>query len=269
MNKIRLGIVLETAELPVRQALARAADYGQFGLRGLQANALAELAPDQLTQTGRRELRTLLKSYDLELVALHCPLRRGLDNPDQLQLRLDHLKKVLQLACDLGPRLVTMPLPKLPGDPLSPAALTLRESLQFLGKAGDHYGVRIALEGGLDSGASVRDYLKQYDVGSLWSCYDPANYYLNGFQPIDNLLALGNHVQIVQARDARSASVSRTSEEVPVGAGNIDWMLFFATLESLDYRGFVLVDREQGSSRFQDAINGVKFLARFAPPSES
>ena len=101
MNRIRLGVVLETAGLPVRQAFEAAA---RAGVSGVQADAVGDLDPTRLSETGRRELRTLLRGTDLEFTALNCPLRRGLDSPEQLQVRLEHLVKVLQLAADLGPR---------------------------------------------------------------------------------------------------------------------------------------------------------------------
>ena len=36
-----------------------------------------------------------------------------------------------------------------------------------------------------------------------------------------------------------------------------------ATLEATDYRGFITVDREDGTTRFADVIAGVGFLRRF------
>lgn len=269
MKSSQLGIVLETTGLPIRPALASIAPLGRYGIRTVQIDAVGELNPDQLTGTGRRELKTVLKSYNLECAALHCPLRRMLDNPEQLQARLDHLQKVLQLAVDLGPRLVVMPLAKIPKDPTTVPAQTLRESLEFLGKNADRLGVRLALEPGLDPGDFVRDYLKGYDLESLGICYDPANFFLNGFDPVSSLTALAPKLVYVQARDARPAGVAANGKEVAVGAGLIDWFVYFATLSANEYRGPVVVDREEGPSRFQDASTGARFLTRFLSPLES
>ena len=51
-----------------------------------------------------------------------------------------------------------------------------------------------------------------------------------------------------------------------VGAGDVDWMAFTATLQVLDFDGFLVVEREQGEDRLADVAAGVKFLRRFAPP---
>ena len=266
MNRFHLGIVLETTGQPVRSALAA---VSRLGVRGVQIDAIGDLNPDQLTQTGRRELKTLLRSHNLELAALNCPLRRGLDNPEQLQPRLEHLHKVMQLAVDLGPRTVVMPMPAVPTDLASPRALTLRESLLDLATFGDRIGVHVALEPGLDPGEKIRDYLATFDVGSLSITFDPANFLLNGFDPLSSVTALHHRVVYSHARDGRVASISGVGQEVPIGAGNIDWMLYFATLESIDYRGYLVVEREPGPTRFADVANGVKFLKRFISPLES
>ena len=262
MNRFKLGVVLETTGLPVRQALVAAS---KLGVSGVQADAAGDLLPDRLTDTGRREFRTLLKSFNLELSAVNCPLRRGLDVDENHQQRLDHVRKVMQLAFDLGARKVIVPLPKVPDDEKTPRAATTRESLRDLGAYGDRVGTLVALEVGLDPGDKVRDYLATFDSGSLAVNFDPANFLLNGFVPLSSLTALAGKVIHTHARDARTTTVSGGSREVPVGAGDVEWLVYVATLESIDYRGYLTVDREAGDDRFADVAAGVRFLRRFVP----
>lgn len=260
MTKFKLGIVLETAGLPARQALAV---VSRIGVAGVQANAAGELSPDVLGETARREFRTLVRSYNLELAALNCPLRRGLDSAEHQQQRIEHVRKAMQLAFDLGPRTVVVPLPKLPTDEESSRAKLLREALLDLSRYGDRIGTRVAVEAGFDAGDKVRDYLATFDSGSLTVAYDPANFLLNGHDPIASLMSLAGRVGYVQARDARTQSLSGGGKEVPVGAGEIEWMTFVATLDATDYRGCISVDREDGNDRLTDATDGAKFLRRF------
>lgn len=262
MTRFKLGLVLETTGLPVRQGLAAAA---KLGVSGVQADAAGDLLPDRLTDTGRREFRTLLKSFNLELSAVNCPLRRGLDAAESHQQRLDHVRKVMQLAFDLGARKVIVPLPKVADDQKTPRASVMRESLRDLGTFGDRVGTDLALEAGLDPGDKVRDYLATFDRGSLAVNFDPANFLLNGFDPLSSLAALAGKVIHTHARDGRTATVSGGAREVPVGAGDIEWLLYVATLESIDYRGYLTLDRESGEDRFADVAAGVKFLRRFVP----
>ena len=260
MTRFPLGIPLETVGRPARPALAAA---GRIGVAGVEAAAVGDFAPDRLGDTGRRELLTLLRSHGLDLAALSCPLRRGLDAAENQAERVEYVRRIMQLAFDLGPRKVVVPLPVVPTDPETPRAKVLREVLRDLAAFGDRIGTRLCLEVGLDTGEAVRDYLAGFDAGSLGVTYDPANFLLNGLDPVANLSALGPVIGLVHARDGRTATVSGGGREVPVGAGDVEWMMLVATLEAVDYRGYIVVDRKTGGQRFADVTAGVEFLRRF------
>lgn len=264
MKPLRIGIVVESTGLAVRNAIAQAA---KLKADGIQADAAGELAPDRLGETGRREFKNLLRSFNLEAAALGVPLRRGLDSAENQQPRLEHLFKVMELAVDLGARRVVVPCPRLPEDPATPRGQTLRESLIALSVHGDRVGCVLALEIGFDPAARVRDYLGGFDTGTLKVTYDPANLLMHGHDPVAGLAPLKAFLAHVHARDARSASLSRGLEEVPLGAGDVDWMAFTATLQVLEFDGFLTVERDQGEDRLRDVANGVKFLRRFIAPS--
>lgn len=264
MKPLKIGIVVESTELSLRQALLTAA---QIGAQGVQVNGTGALAPDALTDTGRREFRNLLRSFDLSLAALNVPVRRGLDVADDLQPRLERVRKSMHLAVDLGAGRVAVACPQLPDDPAAPRAHLMRESLAALGAYGDRIGCAVALEIGFDPAAKVKDYLATFATGSLKVTYDPANFLLHGHDPLANLMPLAGLVAHVHARDARSAGLSRGLQEVALGAGNIDWMALTATLQVLEFDGFLTVDREQGTDKLTDVTNGVKFLKRFVLPA--
>lgn len=272
MKPLKIGIVAESTGLTVRQALIAAA---RMGARGVQVSAVGDLAPDALTATGRRDFRTLLRSFDLELAALDVPMRRGLDVAADLQPRIERVRKAMQLATDLGARRVVAPLPKLPDEPPAGDALAgvgatramhLRDALGALGTYGDRVGCFVALEIGYDPAAKVKALLSTFDHGTLRVTYDPANFLQHGHDPLANLMPLAGLVEHVHARDARAVAVSRGPQEVPVGAGDVDWMALTATLQVLEFDGFLTVEREQGENKLADVTNGVKFLTRFAPP---
>src|ERR1700722_9313283 len=114
---MKLRIRLESLGLTLRKALAEAS---RMGAAGVQADAAGDLSPEQLSQTGRREFRNLLRSLDLELIALGCPLRRGLDTSENLQPRIEHVRKVMSLSYDLGARVVVVEMPPLTADKPEP-----------------------------------------------------------------------------------------------------------------------------------------------------
>ena len=59
MNRLKIGVRLESLGLPLRRALFEA---GQLGVAGVQVDAAGDLSPNRLSETGRREFRHLLRS---------------------------------------------------------------------------------------------------------------------------------------------------------------------------------------------------------------
>jgi len=257
---MKIGIVIECLGLPLRSALFAASE---MGASGVQLNATGDLAPERLTETGRREFKHLLRSHGIEVTALYCPLRSGLDVPERLTERIDRLKAAMSLAFDVGAKCVIVQAGGVPAEAESTRGQMLKESLTALGHHGDRVGAMLALESGLDSGEKLKTYLDAFDTGGLAVNYDPANMMVHGYDAIADVIPLGRLVAHVHARDARPAAVSRSASEVPLGAGAIDWMTFIATLEVIGYTGYMTVDREEGETKAEDVEAGVKFLRRF------
>jgi sugar phosphate isomerase/epimerase len=259
----KLGIRLESLGLALRAALSEAA---RLGVSGVQIDSTGDLHPDRLTQTGRREFRNLLRSHNLQLTALGCPLRRGLDTGEDQEPRLEFVRKALTLSFDLGARIVVADMPPLPTEGDVVRQRLLRDALIDLGAHGDRIGATLALETGLDSPEALAEYFRRFDHGSLRVNYDPANLLVNGHDPIAGLTPLRPFLAHVHARDAQRGRASRTAQETTLGAGDIDWMAFMAVLDTFEYRGWVVVERESGDNRRGDIAAGVAFLRRFLRP---
>ena len=259
MNRLQIGIRLESLGLPLRRALAEA---GRLGVSGVQVDAVGDLAPDALSETGRREFRHLLRAHNLEVTALGCPLRRGLDSAENQQPRIEHVQKVLALSFDLGPRIVIVQAGTVTDDAENPRMRILSESLHALARHGDRVGAPLALETGLEDGSVLAAFLDRFDTGALGVNLDPANLLLHGFDPYASVQALGRRIIHTHAKDARQASASRAAQEVPLGHGDIDWMKYLGTLEEVEYRGWLTIERETGDNRLADVAAGVSFLRR-------
>jgi L-ribulose-5-phosphate 3-epimerase len=259
MNRLKLAVRLESLGLPLRRALFEA---GRMGVSGIQVDAAGDLSPNQLSETGRREFRHMLRAHNLELTALGCPLRRGLDAAEDQQPRIEHVRKVLTLSHDLGPRVVVVQAGRVPGENEGARGRLLTEALTTLAAHGDRVGAVLALETGLESGEALNAYLSGFDSGSLSANLDPANLLMNGFDPYASARALGGRIAYAHAKDARAAATSRVAQEVPLGHGDIDWMQFLAVLEEVEYHGWLAVERESGENRVADVATGVDFLRR-------
>jgi sugar phosphate isomerase/epimerase len=259
MSRLTIGIRLESLGLPLRRGLQEAE---RLGVAGVQVDAVGDLSPNRLSQTGRREFRHLLRAHNLELTSLGCPLRRGLDTPEGQEARIELLQKVLSLSFDLGPRCVVIQAGHIPEEADSPQARLLNEALLALGQYGDRVGAVLALETGREPGEVLRRFLERFDTGSLGVNLDPANLVMNGFDLYESAQALQGRIVHADAKDARQASASRAAQEVPLGHGDIDWLHFVSVLEEVEYRGWLTVEREGGDNRLADVTAGVAFLRR-------
>lgn len=259
MKQVKIGVRLESLGLPLRRALD---EVVRMGVGGVQVDAAGDLSPSKLSDTGRREFRNLLRARNLELTALGCPLRRGLDTAEDQQPRIEHVQKVLSLSYDLGPRVAVVQAGQIPEDADSPRARVLRESLLALGSYGDCVGAVLALETGLESGAVLAEYLGRFDTGGLGTNLDPANLLMHGFDPYESARAMRGRIVHSHAKDARQASPSRAAQEVPLGHGDIDWLQYLGVLEEVEYHGWLVVARESGDNRLADVAHGVAFLRR-------
>ena len=260
MNRLKIGVRLESLGLPLRRALQ---EVQRLGVTGVQADAAGDLAPRTLSPTGRREVRHLLRSYNLELTALGCPLRRGLDTPEGQQQRIDHTKAVLGLSVDLGARIAIVQAGRAPEKADDPRAPLLTEALRVLGQHGDRVGAVLALETSSESGAVLGAFLDRLNTGGLGVNLDPANLLMGGFDPYESARALRGRAVHSNAKDARVSGASRSAQEVPLGQGDIDWAQYLGVLEEIGYRGWLTIDREGGGNRVADVAAGVAFLRRF------
>jgi sugar phosphate isomerase/epimerase len=259
VSKRKLAVRLESLDLPLRRALALAQ---RLEVLGVQVDAAGDLLPDRLSQTGRREFRHLLRSHNLELTALFCPLRRGLDTAENQEGRIDLVRKVMSLAFDLGPRIVIVDAGPVPEDTNDPRARLLTEALAALGGHGDRVGTTLALQAGREAPTLLTRSLDGLDTGGLGINYDPANLVLAGHDPYEAARLFRTRMVHIHARDARRATTIRAGQEVPLGQGDLDWMLLAAVLEEIDYQGWITIVRDSGEHRAGDVAAGVAFLRR-------
>jgi L-ribulose-5-phosphate 3-epimerase len=256
---MRLGLCLKSLGLPLRRGLEEA---HRLGVAAVEMEVAGELLPRNLSQTGRRELRHLLRSHGLELAALGCPLRHGLDQPERLDERIDHVRQVMGLAIDLGGPIVIIQAGRVPAAKDDPRAAFLTESLGVLARHGDRVGAVLALETGLEDGRAMNEFLAGFDTGSLGVNFDPANLIMNGFDPYQGARDLKGRIVHAHAKDARPATASRAAMEVPLGHGDIDWLLMLGVLEEINFTGCLAIERESGDNRLADVAGGVAFLRR-------
>src|SRR3954466_13769281 len=150
-----LGLRLDPNR-PIREQIHEAA---RLGAKGVVLDAIGDLAPQRLGETGRRELRHLLRTVELSLVALSLPTRRPFDTTDQLDERIRRADGAFALAYELGTNLVLARAGAVPPEEDGERLGVFTTALASLGQRADHRGVRLAVETGTEPGHRLKAFL--------------------------------------------------------------------------------------------------------------
>jgi sugar phosphate isomerase/epimerase len=245
-----LGLRLDPSR-PLREQIEESA---RLGARGVVLEALGELAPHRLGETGRRELRHVLRTTELSLAAVALPLRRPFDNSDQLDDRIRRADAVFALAHALGTSVVLARAGAVPPPEESARHETFTMALSDLGARADHRGVRLALETGGETGEKLRAFLDHLALPALAASIDPASLLRTGIDPVSAVRELGSWVVHAYASDATTGASVRLHPAAsnPRGlgfpAGALDWNEYLGALEEIGYRGFLTIWPDAGAS---------------------
>jgi sugar phosphate isomerase/epimerase len=234
-----LGLRLNSTR-PLKDQIYEAAHYGA---RGVVMDATSDLAPHRLGVTGRRELRHLLRTVELSLVALHLPTRRPFDTTDQLDDRIRRSDAAFALAYELGTSLVLCRVGPVPTEKDKDRCEIFTTALASLAQRADHRGVRLAIDTGSEPGQRLRGFLDAQNAPSLAASIDPTSLLHAGIDPVDAARELGPWVAHAYAADATGAGAPAAANprgfSYPPGA--LDWEEYLGALEEIAYQGFLTV----------------------------
>ncbi len=260
MPLLKIGLRIECLRLPTRQALRQAAE---LGVQGVQVNAVGELAPDNLSATGKRELRHLVNSLGLSLTALGFPTRHGFNTAEGLEGRIAAAQKVLGLSYELRAPIVTGIIGRVPEDETHPTRQLLADSMRVVGSHAERVGAVFAIETGTESCATLRRFIDALGGLGLRANLDPANLLVKGYDPILAVRELNEAIVHTHARDAVRESGGELGREATPGDGDLDWNEYLGALEEVGYRGWFVIEREQSDNPQRDVARAVEFLSKF------
>ncbi|MEI6394144.1 MAG: sugar phosphate isomerase/epimerase family protein [Verrucomicrobiota bacterium] len=166
----------------------------------------------------------------------------------------ERIRATAALALELKLKLVTFHAGFLPNDPKDP---NFAKMLKRLAEAADAFGtanIALGLETGQETAPVLVKLLEMLKRPNVGVNFDPANMILyDKGDPIAALRLLGPWIRQIHIKDARRTKKPGTwGQEVAVGAGDVDWRRFFATLRELKFAGDFVIEREAGDQRVAD-----------------
>jgi sugar phosphate isomerase/epimerase len=218
-------------------------EAARLGAKGVVLDAIGDLAPQRLGETGRRELRHILRTVELSLIALSLPTRRPFDTTDQLDDRLRRADSAFAMAYDLGTTVVLARVGAVPPEEDAARRETFTNAVSELGRRADHRGVRLAIETGAEPGAKLRSFLETLNIPSLAASIDPANLLQTGIDPVAAVRELADWVAHAYANDAIGGAGGAAANPRGFGypPGALDWAEYLGALEEVGYHSFLTV----------------------------
>ena len=158
-------------------------EAARIGARGVVIDAIGDVAPHRLGETGRRELRQILRTAELSLAALSLPTRRPFDTLDQLDDRMRRADAAFAMAYELGTTIVLARAGAVPPREDEARLEIFSQTLLELGRRAEHHGVKLAMETGTDSGQTLKEFLDALGSPGLAASIDPAQHIASGDRP--------------------------------------------------------------------------------------
>jgi len=234
-----LGLRLDP-DVPARDQIHEAA---RLGAKGVVLDAAGDLAPHRIGETGRRELRHILRTVELSLIAVSLPTRRPFDTTDQLDERLRRADAAFAMAYELGANVVLTRVGVVPSAEDAARRETVANAVRELGRRADHRGVRLAIETGAERGETLGAFLESLAMPSLAASIDPGALLQTGVDPVATVRELAAWVAHAYASDATGSSRAPASNPRGFGfpPGALDWEEYIGAFEEIGYHGFLTV----------------------------
>ena len=276
MADFSVGIILDSFRKPIPEAVKLAAELGADGLQVYATRG--EMSPEELTGEKRTAFRRLVADNGLVISALCGDLGHGFMDPERNPALVEKSKRILDLAVELGTKVVTTHIGIVPGNPAIPRYKVMQDACGELAAYADSLGAHFAVETGPESPETLKVFLDSLHSTGVAVNYDPANLAMViGCDVVEGVRTLKDYIVHTHAKDGvqllkrdpeivyglrkgEEVVTSPSFEEVPLGEGSVPFPAYLDALREIGYRGFLTIEREVGNDPAGDIAKAVKFL---------
>lgn len=260
MIRQKTGVALESFRMGIKGGIKTAST---LGFKGIQIDVTQrDMAPENLSQTGRRELKHMISSNRLCLCAIGGELGNGFMNENEYDSLIKKIKEIINMALDLQTDVITILIGHIPVETDSAYWISVNTALNEIGRQAENYGCRLAAKASYKDFSALKDFLRSLNTEGIKLIYDPASLMTNNLDPIRGIHELYDYIVHTNLWDSRQTEEGR-SLEVPIGEGIIPVEDFTSTLESTGYNGFYVINSKTLRNPVESIKKSKDFLDRF------
>ncbi|MZQ84161.1 TIM barrel protein [Paenibacillus sp. 5J-6] len=287
MNPI--GIMVDSLRLGVRDGLKKAKELGADGVQIYAVSG--EMDPANLSPGARKELKDYIASLGLEISALCGDLGgHGFQDATVNAEKIEKSKRILDLAVELGTKVVTTHIGVVPEQTNDPIYETMHQACEELGVYAKSLDAYFAIETGPEPAAHLKSFLDSLSTNGVSVNFDPANMVMvTGDDPVQGIITLKDYIVHTHVKDgirlrqvdprevygslgykpmsheqiAESATSGANYRELALGEGHVDFPRYFQTLRDIGYKGYLTIEREVGEQPEKDIASAIAFIRKY------
>jgi len=263
-------------------------ESARVGAQGVQLFAWKELDPFKITQSYISEVRSVASNENQTVTAL-CgelseinPGGHGLEIADKNQPLIDYLKRVIDLAAELGCDVITTHIGIIPENRNSTAYEALQSACRELSEYAAKMNAWVAIETGPEPVVRLCEFADEIPGGRIAVNYDPANLVMvTNDDEVKGVYTAGKRIVHTHAKDGimkkymgpdhiygifaeggieALATLGDFFAETPLGQGSVRWQEYLGALRDIGYDGYLTIEREVGKDAAKDIQMAVVFL---------
>ncbi len=279
MKNFKLGVILESFRLPLREATLAAEKIGADGVQ-IFANSEGFAPVERITGEGKRELLDVLGASGLAVSALCADFGMGFGHREKNPALIERSKRAVDLALELGTKIITTHIGVVPGNPEHERYKVMQEACAELAAYADSVGARFAVETGPETSLTLKNFLDSLGSRGVSVNLDPANLVMvTGDDPVGAVYNLRDYIVHTHAKDGiklldvdpeyiyrvthplpEDFDKIEAFRELPLGTGNVPFPEYLAALTDIGYTGYLTIEREVGANPAEDIRLAADYL---------
>ncbi|MBQ4106978.1 MAG: sugar phosphate isomerase/epimerase [Lentisphaeria bacterium] len=279
---MKIGVIVETLCLPLREGLQKAAEIGCEGVQLYATNPELDMRTASVSDV--QQAARMIRDCGLVVSSVTGDLPgHGYSVPAEVPERVRMMKRIIDLSLELDCRAITNHIGVVPSDTAAPEWAIMVDSVGQVAEYAASRGSALAIETGPEPAVVLKRLIDTVGSRGLGINMDPANLkmVLNA-DAAEAVRVLAGHIFHTHAKDgmhyqacdpktvydafadggfeALVAKTGKLFEEVPLGQGQVDWDAYLTALRDSGYNGFLTIEREVGADPAADIAMAVGFL---------